>query len=248
MSVNQAQEQEIFEALVDVNRCVKVVKGGRKQSFSATSIAGDKRGMVGIGFAKAIEVVDAREKASRKSKKQMFRVPLRDSRTLHYDITVKVGATKVVLRAAPPGTGVIAGGPVRTILEFLGVKDVVAKIIGSNNPHNVLRAVKKALLSFATPKLIAEMRGQKVSDLTSKRVKFKKASVNASAESDSDNSGKDEAKVNDKTKEKKTSKPSKAKSTPAKNSAIKEKKADSKVNEKAESKAEKVEPKVENKE
>lgn len=169
------QGQELEEKLVHVSRCAKVVKGGRRFSFSAIVVVGDGKGRIGIGLGKATEVTDARAKATQAARKSMVRVPLRDGRTLHHDISAKFCSGKIIIRAAPAGTGVIAGGSVRSMLEVLGIKDVVAKSVGSNNPHNMLKAAMKALLDTHSPRFIAEKRGKKVSEIVSRRIRYKSA-------------------------------------------------------------------------
>ena len=166
-----ANSVEIVERLVNVGRCVKVVKGGRKFSFSAIVVAGDRNGRVGYGLGKASEVIDAKSKASKEAKKNMIKIPLREARTLHHDIVGKFGSSKVVMRAAPSGTGIIAGGAIRPFFDVLGIKDVVAKSIGSNNPHNVIKATFEGLCRIETPKFLADKRGKKISEITSLRGK-----------------------------------------------------------------------------
>lgn len=164
---------EIFEKLVHVGRCAKVVKGGRRFRFATIVIAGDQKGRVGVGSAGAAEVLDAREKAAVQAKRSMVKIPLRDGRTLHHDVYGKFGSGKVYLRAAPAGTGIIAGGAVRALCEALGIKDVVAKSVGSNNPHNMIKAAMLALKSIRSPRFIAEKRGMKVGEIVSRREKNK---------------------------------------------------------------------------
>ncbi|EDV18575.1 hypothetical protein TRIADDRAFT_34973 [Trichoplax adhaerens] len=160
---------EIIEKLVKVNRCTKVTKGGRKFSFSVIVVVGDKKGKVGYGLGKADEVMDAKRKASDEARKNMFKIPLREGRTLHHDIVGKFCSGKVVMRAAPAGTGVIAGGPTRPLFEVLGIKDIVAKSVGSNNPHNVVKAAIIGLRNINTPKMIADKRGKKLAEIASQR-------------------------------------------------------------------------------
>ena len=131
-------DDELIDKLVHINRVAKVVKGGRRFSFAALVVAGDGNGRVGFGTGKAREVPEAIRKATDQAKRAMVPVPLRDGRTLHHDVEGNFGAGKVVLRSAPPGTGIIAGGPMRTVFEAMGVKDVVTKSIGSANPHNMI--------------------------------------------------------------------------------------------------------------
>jgi small subunit ribosomal protein S5 len=160
---------EIIEKLVKVNRCTKVTKGGRKFSFSVIVVVGDKKGKVGYGLGKADEVMDAKRKASDEARKNMFKIPLREGRTLHHDIVGKFCSGKVVMRAAPAGTGIIAGGPTRPLFEVLGIKDIVAKSVGSNNPHNVVKAAIMGLRNINTPKMIADKRGKKLAEIASQR-------------------------------------------------------------------------------
>ena len=172
---NYSEESEFIEKLVSINRVAKVVKGGRRFSFAALVVVGDGNGMVGHGKGKAKEVPEAIKKATDEAKAKMIRVPLRQARTLHHDITGRYDAGKVKLRSAPSGTGVIAGGPMRSVFEALGIKDIVAKSIGSSNPHNMIRATFDALSSASSPKLISTRRGLKVNEITKRR---KGATVN----------------------------------------------------------------------
>ncbi len=165
----QQQESEIIEKLVSINRVAKVVKGGRRFGFAALVIVGDGKGRVGYGTGKAKEVPEAVTKATEAAKKSMIRVPLRESRTLHYDIQGAYGAGKVMLRTAPPGTGIIAGGPMRAVFEALGIHDVVAKSTGTSNPHNMVKATFDALKRMNAPRDIAARRGLKVGDVIARR-------------------------------------------------------------------------------
>ncbi|MDP9102661.1 MAG: 30S ribosomal protein S5 [Pseudomonadota bacterium] len=160
---------DIVEKLVHINRVAATVKGGRRFSFAALMVVGDGKGRVGFGHGKAREVPEAIRKATEEAKKTMIRVPLRESRTLHHDGQGRHGAGKVVLRAAPPGTGVIAGGPMRAVLETLGVHDVVGKSTGSSNPYNMVRATFDALKVQSSPRQIANKRGKKVGDIIGRR-------------------------------------------------------------------------------
>ncbi|HZK99487.1 MAG TPA: 30S ribosomal protein S5 [Caulobacteraceae bacterium] len=160
---------DIVEKLVHINRVAATVKGGRRFSFAALMVVGDQKGRVGFGHGKAREVPEAIRKATEEAKKTMIRVPLRESRTLHHDGQGRWGAGKIMMRAAPPGTGVIAGGPMRAILETLGVQDVVAKSVGSSNPYNMIRATFEALKVQASPRQVAAKRGKKVSDIIGRR-------------------------------------------------------------------------------
>lgn len=162
-------EPELIEKLVGINRVAKVVKGGRRFGFAALVIVGDGRGRVGHGHGKAREVPEAIRKATESAKKSMIRVPLREGRTLHHDIKGHYGAGNVVLRAAPAGTGIIAGGPMRAIFEALGVQDVVSKSVGTSNPHNMIKATFEALSRCASPRMVAQRRGKKVSDILGNR-------------------------------------------------------------------------------
>jgi small subunit ribosomal protein S5 len=162
-------EGDIVEKLVHINRVAATVKGGRRFSFAALMVVGDQKGRVGYGHGKAREVPEAIRKATEEAKKSMIRVPLRESRTLHHDGAGRWGAGKIMMRAAPPGTGVIAGGPMRAILETLGVQDVVAKSVGSSNPYNMIRATFEALKEQSSPRQVAAKRGKKVSDIVERR-------------------------------------------------------------------------------
>ena len=162
-------DNDIVEKLVHINRVAATVKGGRRFSFAALMVVGDQKGRVGFGHGKAREVPEAIRKATEEAKKSMVRVPLRESRTLHHDGDGRHGAGKVMLRAAPPGTGVIAGGPMRAVLETLGVQDVVAKSKGSSNPYNMVRATFDALKGQSSPRQIANKRGKKVGDIIGRR-------------------------------------------------------------------------------
>ena len=159
------EKTDFKEKLVSINRITKVVKGGRRFAFSALVVIGNYSGSIGYGHAKAKQVPDAIKKATQKAKNNLFKVPLRDGRTLHHDIFSKDGAGKVLLRTAPSGTGIIAGGPIRAACEVAGIKDVVAKSLGSSNSLNVLRACIKGLRSQISPKYIANIRGKKISEI-----------------------------------------------------------------------------------
>jgi small subunit ribosomal protein S5 len=162
-------DSDLFDKLVSINRVAKVVKGGRRFGFAALVVVGDGRGRVGFGAGKAREVPEAIRKATEKAKRRLIRVPLREGRTLHHDIEGRYGAGRVVLRAAPPGTGIIAGGPMRAVFETLGVKDVVTKSIGTSNPHNMVRATFDALGRIQSPRSVAAKRGKKVGELVGRR-------------------------------------------------------------------------------
>jgi small subunit ribosomal protein S5 len=156
---------ELTDKLVTINRVAKVVKGGRRFAFAALVVVGDQKGRVGYGAGKAREVPEAIRKATERAKKTMIRVPMKEGRTLHHDIIGHYGAGEVVIRAAPAGTGIIAGGPLRAVFETLGIGDVVAKSLGSRNPHNMVKAAFAALNSVTSPRAVATRRGKKVSDL-----------------------------------------------------------------------------------
>ncbi len=166
---NRDEDNEFVDRLVHINRVAKVVKGGRRFGFAALVVIGDQRGRVGFGKGKAREVPEAIRKATEAAKRHMIRVPLREGRTLHHDIAGRHGAGKVALRAAPPGTGIIAGGPMRAVFEVLGMQDVVAKSIGSSNPYNMIHATFDALKKQGSPRAVAARRGKKVSDLITRR-------------------------------------------------------------------------------
>ena len=166
---NEKDQNEFIEKLVSINRVAKVVKGGRRFSFAALVVVGDGNGMVGHGKGKAKEVPEAIKKATDEAKNTMIRVPLRQGRTLHHDIRGRFDSGNVFLRSAPSGTGVIAGGPMRAVFEALGIQDIVAKSIGSSNPHNMVRATFEALKVVSSPKIIASRRGLKVNDITKRR-------------------------------------------------------------------------------
>ena len=160
---------EFKDKLVSINRITKVVKGGRRFGFSALVVVGDQSGSIGVGHGKAKQVPDAIKKATEIAKKKLFKIPLRDGRTIHHDILEKDGAGKVLLRAAPSGTGIIAGGAIRAACEVVGIQDIVAKSLGSSNPTNVLRACLKGLKNQNSPKLISRIRGKTISEITKKR-------------------------------------------------------------------------------
>ncbi len=163
------EESDLVEKLVSINRVAKVVKGGRRFGFAALVVVGDGKGRVGTGAGKAREVPEAIRKATDQAKRTMMRVPLREGRTLHHDARGHFGAGKVVLRAAPAGTGIIAGGPMRAVFEALGVQDVVAKSTGTSNPHNMVKATFDALGGLTNPRAVAARRGKKVADVLGRR-------------------------------------------------------------------------------
>ena len=162
----EREDSEFADKLVHINRVAKVVKGGRRFAFSALVVVGNYSGSIGVGHAKAKQVPDAIKKATQTAKNNLLKIPLREGRTLHHDVLSKDGAGKVLLRSAPSGTGIIAGGPIRAACEVVGIKDVVAKSLGSSNPINVLRACIKGLKSQNSPKIIAQMRGKNIAEIT----------------------------------------------------------------------------------
>ena len=172
----QREEPELIEKLVGINRVAKVVKGGRRFGFAALVVVGDGKGRVGFGTGKAKEVPEAIRKATENAKRDMVRIPLRDGRTLHHDILGRYGAGRVQLRSAPSGTGIIAGGPMRAVFEALGVQDVVAKSIGTSNPHNMIKATFMALKSIQSPRSVAGKRGRKVAEVLGKTAEQAEAS------------------------------------------------------------------------
>lgn len=159
---------EFADRLVAINRVSKTTKGGKNFGFAALVVVGDQKGRVGFGKGKAKEVPEAIRKATEQAKRGLIRVPLREGRTLHHDQEGRSGAGKVVMRTAPQGTGIIAGGPMRAVFEMLGVQDVVAKSIGSQNPYNMIRATMDALTKEASPRFVAQRRGKKVADILRK--------------------------------------------------------------------------------
>ncbi len=163
------RDSEFVDKLVHINRVAKVVKGGRRFGFAALVVVGDQKGRVGFGHGKAREVPEAIRKATEAAKRGLIRVPLREGRTLHHDVNGRHGAGRVLLRAAPPGTGIIAGGPMRAIFETLGMHDVVAKSQGSSNPYNMIRATFDALQKEDSPRSVAGRRSLKVSVLQARR-------------------------------------------------------------------------------
>ena len=174
----EERDSEFVDKLVHINRVAKVVKGGRRFGFAALVVVGDQKGRVGFGHGKAREVPEAIRKATESAKGSMIRVPLREGRTLHHDVEGRHGAGKVFLRAAPPGTGIIAGGPMRAVFETLGMQDVVAKSLGTSNPYNMVRATFEALKQEDSPRGVAARRGLKTSTLQARR---REAGVDAEA-------------------------------------------------------------------
>jgi small subunit ribosomal protein S5 len=165
---SREETPEFADRLVAINRVSKTVKGGKRFGFAALVVVGDQRGRVGFGKGKAKEVPEAIRKATEQAKRQMIRVPLREGRTLHHDIEGRHGAGRVVMRAAVPGTGIIAGGPMRAVFEMLGLQDVVAKSLGSQNPYNMIRATMDGLKLESSPRMVAARRGKKVADILAK--------------------------------------------------------------------------------
>ncbi len=164
----QESESDFIDRLVFINRVATVVKGGRRFSFAALVVAGNQKGHVGFGHGKAREVPEAVKKANDSAKISLIKIPLKEGRTLHHDIEGRHGAGRVILRSAPPGTGIIAGGPMRAVFEVLGVQDVVAKSIGSSNPYNMVRATINGLSKINSPKQVAARRGKKVNEIVTK--------------------------------------------------------------------------------
>ena len=162
---NNKEDSDLVDKLVGINRVAKVVKGGRRFGFAALVVVGDQRGKVGFGTGKAKEVPEAIKKATDDAKKNMLKVPMKEARTLHHDMKGHYGAGRVVLRSAPSGTGIIAGGPMRAVFETLGVQDVVAKSIGTSNPHNMIKATFDAFNSMYSPRSIANKRSRKVAEI-----------------------------------------------------------------------------------
>ena len=163
------KSNDFIEKLVHINRITKVVKGGRRFGFSALVVVGNQNGKIGIAHAKAKQVPDAIKKANELAKRKLIQIPLREGRTIHHDIYSKDGSGKIKLRSAPKGTGIIAGGPIRAVCEVLGIKDIVAKSLGTANPHNVIRACIKALQKQNSPKNISILRNKKISEIVEKR-------------------------------------------------------------------------------
>jgi small subunit ribosomal protein S5 len=165
----EERDSEFVDRLVHINRVAKVVKGGRRFNFAALVVVGDQKGRVGFGHGKAREVPEAIRKATEAARRGLVRIPLREGRTLHHDATGRHGAGRVVLRTAPAGTGIIAGGPMRAVFESLGIQDVVAKSLGSSNPYNLVRATFDALAHEDSPRSVAARRGLKIAVLQSRR-------------------------------------------------------------------------------
>ena len=168
MAENKKIESDIKEKLVAINRITKVVKGGRRFGFAALVVVGNQKGSIGIGQGKSKQVPDAIKKATEIAKRSLIKIPLKDGRTLHHDVNGKNGSGKVFLRAAPAGTGIIAGGPMRAVFEMLGIQDVVAKSLGSQNPYNMIRATISGLTKEWSPRMVAQRRGKKVAEISFK--------------------------------------------------------------------------------
>ena len=162
-------KSDLIEKLVRINRITKVVKGGRRFGFSALVVVGNGEGKIGLAHAKSKQVPDAIKKANETARRNMIHISLKEGRTIHHDIYSKNGSGKVILRSAPKGTGIISGGPIRAICEVLGIKDIVAKSLGSANPHNVIRACLNALTKQNSPKNISILRNKKISEIIEKR-------------------------------------------------------------------------------
>ena len=165
----EERDSEFTDKLVHINRVAKVVKGGRRFGFAALVVVGDEKGRVGFGHGKAREVPEAIRKATEAARRNLTRVPLREGRTLHHDVYGHHGAGKVIVRPAPAGTGVIAGGPLRAVFEALGVGDVVCKSMGSSNPYNMVRAIFDGLKNQQSPRMVAQRRGRSVTDIIARR-------------------------------------------------------------------------------
>ena len=163
------EKTDFKEKLVAINRITKVVKGGRRFGFAALVVVGNLKGNVGVGQGKSKQVPDAIKKATENAKRNQVKIPLKEGRTLHHDVTGKNGSGKVFLRSAPAGTGIIAGGAIRSVCEVVGIQDVVAKSLGSANPYNVLKACINGLQSQLSPKLLSTIRGKKISEIVLKR-------------------------------------------------------------------------------
>ena len=183
------QDSELVDKLVSINRVAKVVKGGRRFGFAALVVVGDTKGRVGYGAGKAREVPEAIRKATEQAKRGMIRVPIRDGRTLHHDVEGRFGAGRVILRAAPAGTGIIAGGPMRAVFETVGIHDIVTNSMGSSNPSNMVKATFNALKNLNSPRMVALRRSKKVSELFGSAPK---AGAEAEAEAEAEDAAKTE--------------------------------------------------------
>ena len=178
------ETSDLTDKLVSINRVAKVVKGGRRFGFAALVVVGDAKGRVGFGTGKAREVPEAIKKATDQAKNKLVRIPLKEGRTIHHDIKGQHGASKVILRTAPPGTGIIAGGPMRAVFETLGVQDVVSKSIGSSSPYNMVRATFNGLKNIQSPRSIAARRGLRVSSIFGKKKEQDKVSSKETEKTD----------------------------------------------------------------
>ena len=165
----EEKDSDLIDKLVHINRVAKVVKGGRRFAFAALVVIGDGNGRVGYGHGKAREVPEAIRKATEEAKKSMIRIPLKDGRTIHHEVRGHHGAGKVIVRPAPAGTGIIAGGPMRAVFEALGVGDVVSKSLGTSNPYNMVRATFDALKHQQSPRMVAQRRGRSVAEILARR-------------------------------------------------------------------------------
>jgi len=175
----EEKDSDLIDKLVHINRVAKVVKGGRRFGFAALVVVGDGNGRVGFGHGKAREVPEAIRKATEEAKKSMIKIPLKDGRTIHHEARGHHGAGKVIVRPAPAGTGVIAGGPMRAVFEALGVSDVVSKSLGTSNPYNMVRAAFDALKNQQSPRMVAQRRGRSVSEILARREDATSESVSA---------------------------------------------------------------------
>ncbi len=165
----EEKADDLIDKLVHINRVAKVVKGGRRFGFAALVVVGDGAGKVGFGHGKAREVPEAIRKATDEAKKSMVKIPLKDGRTIHHEVRGHHGAGKVLVRPAPAGTGIIAGGPMRAVFEALGVADVVSKSLGTSNPYNMVRATFDAIKNQQSPRMVAQRRGRSVAEILAKR-------------------------------------------------------------------------------
>ncbi len=162
---NDPKAKLLEEQVIEIKTVVKVNKGGRQRRYSATVVVGDRHGQVGIGNGKANEVPDAIRKAIQEANKNLIRIPLTDERTIAYEVIGTRGATRVMLKPAPQGTGIIAGGSVRAVLEIAGVRDIVSKALGARTKNNMANATLNALKQLKTPEHIAELRGKSVEEI-----------------------------------------------------------------------------------